>query len=269
MLLLAAASCRGGHGTERTPDPVEAEVDLGIIKEHSWGFTRYRGIDSAITGLLRARAAIESDELDPSIRELTKVLCRGASPDVMARIESEPVERLYPVDGSGQCTHVVCGGCGTSGAWVSGAAFPSGPPHVDPRAPIDADPGTPLQGATGSCAEDLKLDPYPYSAHVALAEGYVRVGRGLRELLISRRLLAVAGTDTTALDGVIREVMWATCGGGTVGGVPPDREAIVKRTPIDDLFPAVPLASSTSAGCGVLFMRDGTVVRGRGVTWTQ
>jgi hypothetical protein len=111
---------------------------MGRIKEHSMGVTRYNAIDSAITGLLRARADIETDEFDPSIRELTKVLCRGASPDVMARVESEPIERLYPVDGTGECAHVICGGCGTSRAWVPGAAFPMGPPHVDPRAPIDA-----------------------------------------------------------------------------------------------------------------------------------
>lgn len=41
----------------------------------------------------------------------------------------------------------------------------------------------------------------------------------------------------------------------------------IESVSVDDLFPPDVLFSATGAGCGLLFVRGGGIVRGKGVTW--
>jgi hypothetical protein len=104
---------------------------------HGYPSQLYYGAHKSLVPLLRYRATLRLEEFDSSIRELAKVSCTGASPDVLAIVSSAPVEDLYPLSRLADCKRIVCGGCltGTGTAHLLGRAFKSLPPLQPPLLP--------------------------------------------------------------------------------------------------------------------------------------
>ena len=98
--------------------------------------------------------------------------------------------------------------------------------------------------------------------HVANVERGAHLRRALIDLLRARRLaLHVSKTDLS-IEPQIRSLLAFLC-------PVPDRQAVLQQFELDALFPPAALARATSAGCGVLYMVDGTTTIGQGVTWQQ
>jgi hypothetical protein len=134
LLLMLAFSCAhenrscGKCGDASGSAPAEQEARFSLTWIHGYGAWRSRTASQAVLMLLHARVAMMSREFDPAIRELTRVQCLGAPPEVLAKIEGERIERIYPMHLLAFCTHMLCGGCIT--LWrsiVTAPAFPQLP----------------------------------------------------------------------------------------------------------------------------------------------
>jgi hypothetical protein len=102
--------------------------------------------------------------------------------------------------------------------------------------------------------------------HTANAAAWGHLGRALLQLLLSRDCARRVDPTSQDLETPIRIVLAQVCGfDGPTPGL--RKKAIVDAATLDELFPQVDDLTATSAGCGVLFHRDGRRTRGKGVVW--
>ena len=102
---------------------------LETVRVHSAGFARYDALGVSIKVLLEVRTVYGLTELDTAIRELSHLMCKRFGSYVQAKIDSEPVERLYPFALLPLCDEIGCVSCRLrGGVLIAGSGFPDGAP---------------------------------------------------------------------------------------------------------------------------------------------
>jgi hypothetical protein len=138
-LLLLVPCCRQGDVTQRTGSASTAgDQHIGHMNPYHYSEADvYATAGRALGPLLEFRATTELTDFDASIRELSKVVCAGAQPDVLRLVESEPIHKLWPLGSISNCHKLRCGGCrSVSGSYLLGSAFKE-LPALTPRTSTD------------------------------------------------------------------------------------------------------------------------------------
>ncbi len=134
-LSLAILACDNTGSAKPTAEDSDVLFDDLIARDrvHGYRAARERAAGEAIRVLLTARLALRSNELDLSIRELTKVLCLGSSQDVTERIATTPIEAMYPLDRLAECKQIVCMSFFVDGKYITSDGAER--PHTVPPLP--------------------------------------------------------------------------------------------------------------------------------------
>lgn len=106
------------------------------------------------------------------------------------------------------------------------------------------------------------------NGHNASGSSFVHLRKGLLELLYARRFALRVNPQDVAIEGAIRGTLGLVCGFDWPG-MAPHRKEVVERTSLDELFRQRDLELATAAGCGFLYLKDGSKKRGAGVDWDE
>lgn len=119
-------------------------------------------------------------------------------------------------------------------------------------------------GGAGSASRDeLQVDERKLLGHERSGAIGGHLSEALRQVLLARILSAGERSD---LDALAKNMISINCDVGQKYSNPVI-EQVVLSSSIDDLYPPDAVENSIAVGCGRTILRDGGVVKGRGVTW--